>query len=612
MIPPSEIKELNLKDYFEIILKNVWIVIASFVVVTGFTAIYELTSPKIYMVKTTIAIETERPKVTGKVEDIYAKEVIDRNYYLTRISLLKSHPLAERILQKTGLDRDPEFINSRDAAGKLLSMVKIEPVSTGNTATIFVKGRDPIKITTIANSWVREFAYQEIEKKVADTKYGITFLENQLSDTLKKLQEAEKDLNIFIRNNKMVKAQDIEARTDALIDSLKSQKAQLEKQIADLLQRYKEKHPKMISMVTQLREVESKLSEETNNRILLQENMAEYGVFKRKVDTYTYLYEDLLKRAKELDISKELTISNIRIVDPAQEPRSPIRPQPLRDIPVAMLISLFIGVGICLSIEHLDSSLKTSDDVEFYAKLPFLGYIPSAKDELKDKNDLNFIAHLKPHSRAAESFRNLKVSLIFSFPEDKPLKTIAVTSSIPGEGKSFVSTNLAIVFAQSKEPTLLIDADMHKGSIGKTFNIKKKDGLSNLLAGAPLLDEAIVSTSIPNLFVLTSGIYTPNPTELLSSERLPKLLRELEKRFKRIIVDSTPILNVSEAIILGDKCDGLLFVIRATSTSLNYILEAKKMIDKKVKIIGATLNDTDMKRERYYYYYNYPAPQEKT
>jgi capsular exopolysaccharide synthesis family protein len=501
-------------------------------------------------------------------------------------------------------------MHSVDPARRLLSMVKISPArqGQGNIATIAVKGRDPLKITTIANSWVREFIYQDTERKVGTAKYGISFLENQLTDTLKKLHEAEKDLNAFIKNNQIVTIPDIETKTEALLENLKAQKAQLEKEIAQAAQVYKEKHPKMISLTTQLKAVEDKLKEETDTRIGLQEKMSEYKILKRKSETYESLYQDFLERAKELDVSKELTLSNIRVLDKAEEPRSPIRPRPGTDIPLAFIMSLALGAGVVLFLEKIDSTLKTSDDVEFFVKLPFLGYVPSAKVDLKKQKNINLVSHLDPRSRTAESFRNLKVSLLFSLSQGKPLKTVVITSSIPAEGKSFVSINTAIVFAQAQEPTLLIDADMRKGNLHQNFDVKPKNGLTTLLAGLCSAQEAIAATSIPNLSILCAGPYSPNPTELLSSERLPALLRELENKFKRIIIDSTPVLNVSEALIIADKCDGLVFVVRSAHTALRYILEAKKIIDKRVKIIGAVLNDTDMGQDRYYYYhYYYPT-----
>jgi len=613
MIPPPEVKELTTNDYVTILAKHIWLIFAIFVFATGTVAFYDFSTPKKYEVKSTVIIEYDKPKIAGKVEDVYqGQAVIGREYYLTQLNILESRALAERVVKKLELDRDPEFINSPDSAGQLLSMIKVSQLKFSNIAVVSVRGTSPLKITAIANTWTREFIYQDIERRVGTAKYGVSFLESQLSDTLTKLNEAEKVLNNFLRSNKIVTVPDIESKTEALIENLKAQKVQVDTQIAEASKRYKSKHPKMLAFMSQAKSITEKLSEETNTRLALQEKMAEYGILKRKVETYKSLYDDFLKRAKELDVSKELTLSSMRVLDAAVEPKSPIRPRPFTDIPIAMMGSLLFGVFLSLFFERIDSSLKTSDDVEFYAKFAFLGYLPSAKREVREPKHRNLVAHIKPKSRIAEAVRNLKVSLIFSFPEDKPLRTMVITSSIPGEGKSLISCNLSIIFAQAKEPTILVDADMRKGNLHKTFDLKPKHGLSSILAGTASLDEAITPTFIPNLFLLSAGPYTPNPTELISSERLPNILRELEKKYRRVVIDSTPILNVAEALILGDKCDGVVFVIKAGSTSIKYILEAKKIIDTKVKIVGAILNNTEAAHDRYYYHhYYYSASRDK-
>ncbi|MDD4182300.1 MAG: polysaccharide biosynthesis tyrosine autokinase [Candidatus Omnitrophica bacterium] len=608
MIPPPEVKELTAKDYFDLLRKHFMLIFAVTLVIAGTVIFYDFSSPKVYRVQSTIVVEMEKPRIAGKIEEVYEERSTGKDYYQTQLNIALSHSLADRVIKVLGLDRDPEFMNSKDPAAKLLSMVKIEPARQGSTAVLYVEGKNPIQITAIANVWIREFIHQDIERKVGTAKYGITFLESQLTDTLEKLNDSEKQLNNFIRDNRIVTIPDIETKTDSLIENLKAQKAQLEKEIADASQRYKEKHPKMISIATQLASVESRMGEETNKKLALQEKMSEYSLLKRKVDTYQSLYEDFLKRAKELDVSKELTLSNIRVLDPAQEPKNPVKPQPNRDIPLSVILGLVLGSFLAFFLEKIDSTLKTSDEVEFFIKLPFLGYIPSAKGSGAKNKNINLISFSEPRSRIAESFRNLKVSLLFSFPQDKPLRTVVITSSVPVEGKSFVASNLAIIFAQAKEPTLLIDADMRKGNLHQIFGLKPKNGLSTLLTGMCSMEEAINVTPVPNLAMLSAGPYTPNPTELLSSERLSLILRELEKKYKRIIIDSTPILNVSEALILGDKCDGVVFVIKAGHTQIRYILEARKVMDTRVKLIGALLNNTNMDKDRYYYYhYSYPT-----
>jgi len=610
MIPSSEIRELNLRDYADIVHKRRWLAFAIIATIVGVTIFYDIVFPKIYKATNTILIEKEIPKITERGDDIYLKEIRDAEYYQTQYNLLKSRSLAERVLNTLNLSKDPEFASTANPVRKLLSMLKIEPVRLSNIVNISVVGKDPLKITSIANTWAREFMHQDVEKKVGLAKYGVTWLESQLSDTLDNLQKAEKELNKFIRDNRIITIPDIESKKETLIEDLKSQKATVEKEIEQASKRYKGKHPQMISLNAQLSAIDRKMKEETEKLLNVQEVAVDYKLIKRRVDTYKSLYDDLLQRAKQLDVSKELTLTNIRVVDAAEVPKKPIRPSPKKDIPVALIASIFLSVAICFLLEYLDSTLKTSEDIELYTKLPFLGYIPSAKKEVKSQRDTDLVAQLKPHSRVVESFRNVRVSLIFSSPQDKPLRSLLITSSTAKEGKTFISSNLAIISAQAKEPTLLIDADMRKGRLSKSFDIKKEKGLSSILTGMCSLEEAIVSTPIPDLSLLGCGPYTPNPTELLGSERLKTILKEAQDKFARVVIDGTPLLAVADSLILGDICDGLVLVVRAGYTPLKYVSETKKKLGKKIKIIGAILNNTETEGDSYYHYYGV-SPEEE-
>jgi len=226
-----------------------------------------------------------------------------------------------------------------------------------------------------------------------------------------------------------------------------------------------------------------------------------------------------------------------------------------------------------------------------------------AGKELSVKANLDLVTSKQQFSQTAEAFRSIRVSLLFVSPEDKPLKSVVVTSSVPQEGKTFVAANIAIACATAKEPTLLVDADMRKGRLASAFDLENANGLTTILAGMCSWEEAIVRTSVPNLFLVPRGTIAPNPAQLLSSDKLLATLRNFEGKFKRVILDAPPALSVADALILGDKSDGLIFVVRAEATPLNHIIEAKKRIQKKVKIIGAILNGVDVKKDRYYYYH---------
>ncbi|MCF7908138.1 MAG: polysaccharide biosynthesis tyrosine autokinase [Candidatus Omnitrophica bacterium] len=612
MIPPAEVKVLGIKDYWEIFLKRKWLVVSFILITVSLVAFYDFTQPKKYRAEMTMHIEKQNPQIMSeKGGYAYQGEVRDREYYYSQYGLLKSLSLAERVIDKLDLANDPEIGGKRNPARVLLSWVDVKPERMSNLVIITVTGRDRLKITSIANTWAREFIYQDIERRTGIAKYGVSWLEGQLEEALKKIQQSDKELNNFVRKNKIVNIPDMEKEYDkSILRDLEKQKSDLENEVASLSKKYKGKHPEILALNEELNTVILTIKSETEKFMAIQDISAEYRILKRRVDSNKSIYENLLQRAKELDVSKELSISNIRIVDEADVPLSPVWPRPKRDIILALAMSIFLSLSFCFFLEYTDSTLKTSDDVEFYAKLPFLGAINLAKEE-QTREKLNLLSHTQPFSIVAENFKNLRTALIFSFPEDKPLRTIVIGSTIPQEGKSFTSANLAIAFAQTGDSTLLIDADMRKGHLAKSFSPSSEIGLSSLLAGVASLEEVIVSTDVPNLDFIGCGHYTPNPTELLGSATLKDILREVEKKYKRVIIDSTPVLSVSEAILLADKCDGLVFVIRAGVTPLKHIAEARKILGNKTKIIGAVLNGIEQSKGGYYFYHYSYSPETK-
>jgi succinoglycan biosynthesis transport protein ExoP len=604
MIPPPEIRELTVKDYVDIVLRRIWIVLACLVVIPVIVAFISFSTPKVYETFSKLLFKMDIPKVTGKEEVIYKGGAPSKE---DQINLLVSRIVGERVIKKMNLSSDEEFIGSADPIKTILTMVRVDIRPNSNMVFLIVKGKDPLKITKIANTWTEEFIKSDMEQRVITAKYGISWLGEQLDSTLKKLEEAEKKLNEFMKENRIVSMPDTGGQQGVSnpTDDLQHQRSELEKNIIEASRKYGSMHPKMEALETQLSAVNQKLKEEQDAVFTLQSKNLEYKILARDVDTYKSIYNDFLNRMKELEISKEMVTSNVQIVDEAQIPVIPIKPRPAQDVLKAIIASLALGVGLCYFLEYADSTLKTSEDIEFYTKMPFLGYIPSARRELKRTENRDLISSSKPYSQVAEAFRNLRVSLIFSFPEDRPLHCIMVTSSVAREGKSFVATNLAISFAQTKEDTLLIDADMRRGRLAQVFDVKTKSGLSSLLAGVCTLEQAVIATPIANLYLIAGGPATPNPAELLSSKKLFDILEIAKTRFKRIVIDAPPTLGVSDTVMLGDKCDGLVFVVKTASTPLKLITEVRKILGKKIKIIGAVLNNVTLEIDHYYSYYHY-------
>lgn len=213
------------------------------------------------------------------------------------------------------------------------------------------------------------------------------------------------------------------------------------------------------------------------------------------------------------------------------------------------------------------------------------------------------IAHKNPKSVVAEQFRTIRTNIHFSLP-DKELKTLLVTSATPGEGKSTNSSNIAVVFAQEGRRVLLVDADMRKPTVHHTFGLNNTKGLSNALTRQIELKQVVQSTEVENLFVITSGPIPPNPAELLASQTMTSVIDEILQQFDLIIFDAPPVLSVTDAQILSNKCQGTVLVVEAGQAEKDSTLKAKDaLVASKANILGVILNNFVLQRDHYYYQY---------
>ncbi|MGB3113587.1 MAG: polysaccharide biosynthesis tyrosine autokinase [Candidatus Omnitrophota bacterium] len=567
MIPSPRIKGFTLRDYFDIVWKRVWVVIICVILAAGYAVVTSVGVSTLYRSESAVVLENGkiRPKQT----------------------FFKNSMLAIRVTR---------ILNLKESSDTLLSMIKIIP-REGNVYEISVTGKDPEKVTNIANAWAKEAIKMDQERSGMSVGEEITSLEKNLSETTKSLVEAEAKLNVYAQEHSEV------AEKELQIESLEGQVAQIKKDIQNLSTVYEEDNPKMVFLNSKLQTLDEKLRKEKAGLSAMQGEVVEYRTLKREVGDQKAMYAHLLKGIQEKKLSQKMIVSNIRMVDTAQVPTRPL--SMAKKVAVTIVIGFLIGVVICFSSEYMDPTLKKAEEVEFYARLPFLGYIPSIRKLVKTGKELNLFSHLNPDSQVAEAFRNVKVSLIFATPEDKFLKTIAVTSSSPEEGKTFIASNLAISFARAKENTLLIDGDMRKGKLRKYFNAGAEYGLSEILDGECSMDDAVVPTTVPNLSLLCAGTPVHNPTDLLSSERFGFLIEELKSKFQRIVIDIPEILGHADVLLWGHKCDGVVNVIGAGFTPLKDIRSAKEKLEGKVGITGAVLNNVAVEKDMYYYYHYY-------
>jgi len=353
---------------------------------------------------------------------------------------------------------------------------------------------------------------------------------------------------------------------------------------------------------------------------LLPEKNMRLVELKRETMVNNQVYVMMRTKLEENKIVGAGQIGQVRIIDDAKAPGmdEPIKPKKKMNILLGLMLGLGLGVGITFAREYLDSSLKTIEDVERMG-LAVLGSIPLIAPQAMEREikingngeikrlQSRLITHFAPKSPISEAYRTLRTNVLYS-SADLKIKTAVVTSSGPGEGKSTSICNLAIAFAQMGTKTLIIDADLRRPVQHGIFEVKRDVGLTNVLMGNIPLDKAIKPTRIDNLFVLTSGILPPNPSELLASTAMDNFLEDAKKKYDMILLDSPPIIAVTDACVLARKVDGVILVIKSGETRGDALARARVLLENvKANLFGITVNGVDVDRMygSYYYYYHY-------
>jgi capsular exopolysaccharide synthesis family protein len=324
--------------------------------------------------------------------------------------------------------------------------------------------------------------------------------------------------------------------------------------------------------------------------------------------------------------------NNLRIIEPAIVPRVPVGPKRLLVILAGFLLSLAGGIGLAFFLEYLDNTVKSIEDVSRYAQLPTLAVIPAINASISAGERKNghrkalatngtaaareskqgLVTALDTRSYdtyslgiAAEAYRTLRTSVLLSTAGGPP-KTILVTSGQPGEGKTTTTINTAISLAQLGASVLVIDADLRRPTTHKVLGVNQTAGLSTYLSSDTEVDKLITKLEIPNLSLLPCGPIPPNPSELISSEKMKQLLGALSQRFDHILIDSPPLIHVTDPVILSTMVDGVILVVRGGKSTRDVVRFARQELTRVgSKVFGVVLNSLDLKKEGYDYYYGY-------
>jgi succinoglycan biosynthesis transport protein ExoP len=453
-----------------------------------------------------------------------------------------------------------------------------------------------------------------------------------------------------------------EAYLDPRLQAIQKTVGDLQTQKAQLLVKFGPVNPKVVEITEQINELQHQLDEglkgleeklkgdyeraardeQSLNTALaaaqvdaVKENQdaIQYNILKQELDTAKSLYTEFLQKTHQANLEVAQQHSNIHVIQPAKPPKEPIGPKRGLSIVAALLATFGGSIVLVFVLERLDNTIKTTEDVSRYIQLPTLGVIPligagaSKKLTARTKQQAgNRTGALVPrnggsemimpglqlgfdaYSAAAEAYRALRTSVLLSCAGAPP-KKLLITSSQPGEGKTTTVINTAISLAQLGAPVLILDCDLRKPSVHRCLGIGNDKGVSTYLSGGMDVEASIVRTAVPNLFVLPSGPIPPNPAELLSSDKMKLMLEYLCERYQHILIDSPPLINVTDPVILSTMADGVMVVVSWGKSSRDLVRRVRQELTLVgAKIFGVLLNGVDLRRdgygEEYYRYYS--------
>jgi capsular exopolysaccharide synthesis family protein len=701
IIEENEI-ELNLRQYWGLLLKHQWRILGFASVATTLAALVIFSLPSIYEAEATLLVESRDAKVVS-IEEVYNLGGAVRNeYFFTQFEVMKSREIAEKVIAKLKLTENPQFnppeakkgflglrftgsskpLTDQEVLRKVVQRfaagLTVKPIRNTQLVTITFQSPDPALSAEIINTLSATYIENDLESRLEMTKQAATWLSSRMAGLRENLQIAENALQAYRDQEKLVDdsgvntlaakemneiatnlvearrkrsemeniAAQIQTSNDysalpavlqqTLVQHLKESEAEASQKLEQLSKRYGPKHPKIIQAKSELDTARSssnqqigkviegirhdyqiaKATEDSLNDTLEKKktelqsiNRKTYKLseLQRAVDVNRQLYDTFFSRVKETSETADLQTAHARVIDRAVQPANPVKPRrSLMLFMSAMFSVLFGGLLACIK-EILDNAIRNPDDVRTRLGQQILGLLPLMKERRESTQTAVTFAE-DPRCSFSESIRTIRTGVVLS-GLDNPHKIVVVTSSVPGEGKTVVASNLAIAFGQMGK-VLLIDADMRRPSVARSFGLPlSSPGLSNLVAGTAEPSLCIHRRDDLGIDIIPSGLVPPNPLELLSSKRFAAVLAALEKKYDRIIIDSAPCEVVSDALVLSTFSNALIYVVKADATNGKSVRSGiQRLNNVGAPVVGVVLNQVDIdKALRYggYYYGGY-------
>ncbi len=537
-----ENEEIDLSEFVNVLFKRLGLIMAMMLLGVLVAFLFNMFSRPVYEASTLLMINRED---AGKLDaNRFSSFTNEEDYYRTQYQLLESRSLLEQVYKELELKQYEQFAGG---VGTLRRAIKIIPIMRSRLVNVRARAYDPQLAADISNTLSKDFVEDNLNNRVLMGKDIIRALESK-----EKSAEQQELLNSMpqVVNSDFIK-------------SLKKEASDLQRQKAQLTAKYTSRHPEVVSIEQQLDSVRNQINVETRR----------------------------LVESIKIELSGQFSGNNVRIIDPAVTPRGPVLPRKMINLVIGLAGGLLLGVLISFGLEFFDQSVKNSEDLDSKLGLAFLGVVPF--DKMK-KQESEYGTLLKTGNfLKAEGVRNIRAMLDFALA-DAPNAPFLITSSLQGEGKSNFSSNLAVALAQTGKRVLLIDGDLRRSRLHRVFKLSMEKGMSNFWDPNPKKSDYAFNVQpvadVPNLFVLTSGVRPPNPTELLGTPKMNDFLAWAQKHYDQIVVDCPALLPVADTLLWGKLIPRAIFVIRYGKTNAKL---AKTAVDKLkkagVKILGGVI-----------------------
>jgi tyrosine-protein kinase Etk/Wzc len=512
------------------------------------------------------------------------------------------------------IERSPRIGSIEDLQG---SLSVSERGDWSGILSISVEGPDPEGVTNQVNEIANVYVRQNVERKSAEAQKTLEFLDEQMPIVRQNMEAAELALNNYRLEKGSI---DLPLETQTVLQTIvtvEGQLNQLRQEREKVMLAFTSEHPTIIALDRQIVQLNQEIDGLNSQVRDLPSTQQELLRLIRDVEVNTALYTSLLDTAQELRVVKAGTIGNVRVIDYAVTPSWPFMPSRFRILLLSILLGGFVGVAAAFARKALKAGVEDPDLIEKQINVPVYAIVQHSKQQVRIYKAMEskekrraILAVDSPNDPAIESLRNLRTALHFGMMNVKN-NCIMIAGPSPEVGKSFVSINLAAVLASNDKKVLLIDGDLRRGHLHKYLGVSRENGLSEFISGEIPIGKVLHQTTVRGLTLIPTGTLPPNPAELLLHQRFTNCLSVLTPRYDHIIIDSPPILAVTDASIIGQMAGGTLMVLKAGAHPMREIeLAVKRLQQADVNLRGIVFNDIDVQSQRYgagkySYQYNY-------